>query len=96
MFLTVFPPFYTQEQIASITLHSFLKSDGRDLLSLLIKYKRVTTLFHEQIALSLTKNELFARKTNEWIPNPAKNKDFFCFSNTLRMKVFGSNTLTSS
>ena len=93
MFLTVFPPFYTQERIASITLHSLL---SLLLLSLLIKYKRVTTLFHEQIALSLTKNELFARKTNEWIPNPAKNKDFFCFSNTLRMKVFGSNTLTSS
>ena len=27
-------------------------------------------LFHDQIALSLTKNELFARKTSERISNP--------------------------
>ena len=28
-------------------------------------------LFHEQIALSLTKNEQIAQKTDEQIPNPA-------------------------
>ena len=33
-------------------------------------------LFHERIALSLTKNERFARKTEERIPNPAGESSF--------------------
>ena len=41
------------------------------LRSLIIKIRRERfTLFHERIALSLTKNEWITQKTNERIPNP--------------------------
>ena len=47
-------------------------------------------LFHEQIALLLTKNEQIARKTDERIPNPGFHQQLlknFCTNSISRMFV---------
>ena len=82
-FLYVFdsvPPFYAKERIATIALRSvavYKRVTLSDLLpSLMTKeWRERFALFHERVALSLTKNEQFARETNERIPNPFKNPD---------------------
>ena len=62
MFLTVFPPFYSNRvnrSRRSLLRRSFFKSVGSH------------SLF-SSFALSLTKTKRFAGKTKEQIPNPAK------------------------
>ena len=52
---------------------SLQKSDREPLLPSLFKKEQQVhfTLFQEWYTLSLTENKQFARKTKEWIPNPA-------------------------
>ena len=82
MFLTFFPLFYAQDRSrhsllinltwGSCSCRSLQKSD-REQFAQIANDKRATGAirsFHKQIALSPTKNERIARKTNERIPNP--------------------------
>ena len=86
-FLTVFPLFMPKsESLLSLLAQLLFFKERWKRFTLLALYKRATmreslmtkerweqfALFHEWIPLSLTKNERFAPKTDEQIPNPAK------------------------
>ena len=65
-------PFYAKEGIAHVAfslIRSLLKSDLSDLLPRHSLQKSDCERF-AHVALSLTKSERFARKTDEQIPNP--------------------------
>ena len=75
-FLYVFDSFplviLISESLTSLCAH--LKSNLSDSLPLLFteEWQERFALFHNQIAISLTKNEQIVRKTDEQIPNPAE------------------------
>ena len=67
------PSLFTKEPPWAICSgRSWKKSNVTDLLRLLMikEQQERFALFHEQIALTLTKNKRIARKTDERIPNP--------------------------
>ena len=86
MFLTVFSPlFYAQKWIAPIALRSvtlYKRATASDSLPSLMTKERwgLLALFHEPIALSLTKNKQFAWKTDEQISNPEFMCNRYCTS----------------
>ena len=93
-----FPPFYAQKWIPPVALCSFalfLKATVSNLIrSLMTKeWREGSALFHEHIALSLTKNEQIAQKTHERIPNP-KNQHFK--SENIKRDCINFNVSTSN
>ena len=79
--MEVLPNYAKEWSWANCSHRSLQKSDVNDLLFRSQKmsdwHKKICkerrkrfALFHEQIAILLTKNELLARKTKEKIPNP--------------------------
>ena len=67
IFFNCFSPVYAQEWSAPLPLYSI--ATVSDWLMTIEQWERFA-LFHEQIALPLTKNEQMAWKTAERIPNP--------------------------
>ena len=79
LFLTVIPPFFAQEQIASVTLRSvaFFKSDWSDLLSTLFK-KELLWANHSRHSLQKI------RSRRSWQKSHGSNSLFFTSKSLFR------------